>query len=155
MGYYLWIQKLVLLIMQKGVVHSLLTRLCSVTWKILPCGEIGYARALLIPLGASKLWTSWAKLKLSRLRKHCSEHTEKASVGDEVPAVTCTTGYGFIFDTGKWVFKCIIRSFYSLQTSGSLSFVFLMQSITVNSVTIDSLHICWSIHWAHVSEYQS
>lgn len=103
----------------------------------------------------SKLWTSWGKLKLSRLPNHCSEHTKKASVGNEVPAVTCTTVYGFILDKGKWVFKCIIRSFYSLQTSGSLSFIFLMQSFSVNSVTIDILYICWSIHLASVFECQS
>lgn len=58
--------------------------------------------------------------------------------------------YGFILDKGKWVFKYIIRSFYSLQTSGSLEFVFFMQSISVNSVTIDILYICWSIHLAYV-----
>ena len=103
----------------------------------------------------SKLWTSWTKLKLSRLPNHCSEHTKKTSVGNEVQAVASTTVYGFILDKGEWVFNYITRSFYSLQTSDSLSFVFLMQSISVNSVTMDILYICWSMHSAYVFQCQS
>lgn len=40
-----------------------------------------------------------------------------------------------------------------MRTSGSLAFVFLMKSISVNSVTIDILYICWFIHLAYVFQH--
>lgn len=86
----------------------------------------------------------------SRFPNHCLEHIKKTSVGYEIQAAACPTMYGFILDKGKCVFKCIIRSFHSLQTSSSLAFVFLMQNISVNSITIDILYICWSIQLAYV-----
>ena len=86
----------------------------------------------------------------SKYPNHCLEHTRKMSVVNNVQAATFTTMYRFILDEGKCVFTCIKRNFYSELTSGSLKFVSLMQSINVNSITIDILHICWSIHSAYI-----
>lgn len=71
-------------------------------------------------------------------------------MGNKVETFAYSTMYRLILDKGKHVFRCIIRSFNSLQNSGSLECFFQMQSISVNSVTIDILYIYLFVHLASV-----
>lgn len=111
--------------------------------------DAGNAHCLLtVPVGVQSHGLAQLNWIPSKNPNNCLEHTKKMSVGNNMQAAACTTMYRFILDKGKWIFTYIKRSSYSLWTSGSLKCVSLMKSINVNSITIDILHICWSIHSA-------